>query len=91
VISLVGACGIPPSARAVSLNLTVTQPTRAGNLRLYPADIAVPVVSSLNYVAGLTRANHAVATLSDSGAVAILCAQASGTAHVIVDVDGYFE
>jgi hypothetical protein len=29
--------------------------------------------------------------LGDSGAIAVHCDQASGTVHVIIDVDGYFE
>ncbi len=31
-----GPCGVPTSAKAVSANLTVTQPTTAGNLVLFP-------------------------------------------------------
>jgi len=44
---LAGRCGIPSSARAVAVNLTVTAPTTRGNLRLYPANQAVPPTSSL--------------------------------------------
>jgi hypothetical protein len=91
LFTLFGTCGIPSSARAVSLNVTVTQPTRAGNVRLYPAGIPVPLVSSLNYVAGITRANEAVVKLSAAGGLAVRCTQSSGTAHVILDVNGYFE
>src|SRR4030095_4621950 len=45
VFPLVGSCGIPPNARAVSLNVTVTQPQAAGNLRLYPAHDPCPPTS----------------------------------------------
>jgi hypothetical protein len=89
--ALAGRCGIPASARAVTLNLTVTGPTAAGNLRLYPADQAVPSTSTLNYSSGQTRANNAIVGLSPSGALAVRCTQAAGTAHVILDVTGYFE
>ncbi len=91
VFSLVGRCGIPSTARAIAVNLTVTQPTAGGNLRLYPADVPAPNASSLNYTAGMTRANSQVAGLSSSGALAIRCMQSAGTAHVILDVTGYFE
>jgi hypothetical protein len=91
VFSLVGTCGIPASARAVSVNLTVTQPTMAGVLRVYPADVPMPLVFSLVYAAGQTRSNAFVAGLSPSGALAIRCTQAFGTAHVTLDVTGYFE
>jgi chitinase len=89
--ALTGRCGIPASARAVTLNLTVTGPTAAGNLRLYPANQAVPSTSTLNYSSGQTRANNAIVGLSPSGALGVRCAQAAGTAHVILDVTGYFE
>ena len=89
--TLAGICGIPASARAVTLNLTVTGPTATGNLRLYPADQAVPSTSTLNYATGQTRANNAIASLSPSGALAIRCSQASGTVQAILDVTGYFE
>jgi hypothetical protein len=88
---LAGQCGLPASARAVAFNLTATGATAAGNLRLYPADQALPPTSTLNYSAGQTRANNAVVGLSASGAVAVRCSQASGTVHFILDVTGYFE
>ncbi len=91
VFSLAGRCGIPPTASAVSVNLTVTQPTAAGNLRLYPAGSPVPTVSALNYAAGATRGNNALASLNGLGELSIRCAQATGTANVILDVNGYFE
>jgi hypothetical protein len=88
---LYGRCSIPASARAVSLNVTVTQPTTAGNLRMYEGGAPLPLVSSLNYSAGQTRGNNAVAGLSAAGQLTIRCTQGSGTAHVILDVNGYFE
>jgi hypothetical protein len=51
----------------------------------------VPTVSSLNYAAGQTRGNNAIVPLSSAAALAIHCGQASGTAHAIMDVNGYFE
>ena len=72
------------------MNVTVTQPTAAGFLTLYPGP-ALPLVSSINYSAGQTRANNAVVGLSVSGQLAIRCGQASGTTHAILDVTGYFE
>jgi len=91
VFPLFGRCGIPSTARAVSVNLTVAQPTAQGNLRLYPAGTPLPLVSSVNYVPGQTRGNNAVVPLNGLGEMAVRCSQASGTAHVILDVNGYFE
>lgn len=82
-------CGIPAGARAVSLNLAVTQPTASGNVRLYPAGAAVPTVSAINYSAGQTRSNNAVVGLSAAGELKAR-AQPTGTVHLILDVNGYF-
>jgi cytochrome b561 len=87
---MVGSCGIPPEADAVAVNVTVTQPTAAGHITIYPSGIAVPLVSTLNYSAGQTRANNAIVQLGAGGAIAVTCGQAAGTAHFIIDVVGYF-
>jgi hypothetical protein len=91
VFTLAGACGVPVTAKAVSLNLTVTQPTAQGNVRIYPAGTPLPLVSTINYSPAQTRANNAIASLSSLGQVAVRCSQASGTVHVVLDVNGYFE
>lgn len=83
--------GASATARAVSLNVAVTQPGAAGNLRLFAASSPVPLVSAINYGAGQTRANNAIAPLSADGRLAIRCFQATGGAQVILDVNGYFE
>ncbi len=89
--AVANTCGIPPTAKAISVNLAVTQPTAAGNLRLRPGGVPVPLVSSINYTAGQTRSNNAVVPLNASGQIAVFCGQASGTVHFILDVNGYFE
>jgi Domain of unknown function DUF11/Chlamydia polymorphic membrane protein (Chlamydia_PMP) repeat len=85
------ACGVPATAWAVSLDVTVTQPTAAGNVRLYPGGTPVPLTSSLNYAAGATRGNNAIASLGNGGNLTALASQASGSVHLILDVNGYFE
>ncbi len=91
LVPTAGQCGIPAGAVAVALNVTVTQPTAAGNLRLFPAGLPVPLVSTINYSAGQTRANNAVVALSDTGDLDVHCAQASGSTHFVVDVYGYLK
>ncbi len=85
-----GRCGIPSAANAVSLNVTVTGPSAAGNLALFPAGAAA-TTSAVNYSAGQTIANNAIVMLGASAGLAVRCNQASGTTHVILDVNGYFE
>jgi hypothetical protein len=85
-----GQCGIPSGATAVSLNVTVTSPSDSGNLRLFAAGAPVPTASALNWSAGQTRANNAIIPLNASGQLAARCAP-SGTTHLIIDVNGYFQ
>jgi glucose/arabinose dehydrogenase len=91
VLTVTGACGVPATARAVSVNVTVTQPTAAGYLVLRANGTTVPVASTINYGTGQTRANAATVALSTSGQVAVRNGQATGTAHFILDVNGYLE
>ena len=86
---LTGQCGIPGSARAVAVNLTVTGPTAAGDLRFY-SEGPLPSTSSINYRARQTRANNAVVSLSAGGAFTVHCDQSGGTVDLILDVSGYF-
>jgi uncharacterized repeat protein (TIGR01451 family) len=88
---VVGSCGIPATAWAVSLNVAVTGPTAAGNLRVYPGGTPVPASSTLNYAAGQTRANNARVSLGPAGDVAVFNGQALGTTDFILDVNGYFQ
>ena len=88
---IAGRCGVPSSARAVSVNVTVTQPTAGGSLLAYPAGLAEPLATTINYRAGQTRANNAVVGLNTSGAAAVRCRQGLGTVHMIIDVNGYFQ
>jgi uncharacterized repeat protein (TIGR01451 family) len=92
VFAMAGHCGIPPTAKALSVNVTVTQPGATGNIRLFPAGVAVPTTSSVNYSAGQTRANNAITKLNPAGEVAAFAGQPAGTTvHLIIDVGGYFE
>jgi hypothetical protein len=88
--TITARCNVPTTARAVSLNVAVTEPTAAGNVRLFPAGSSVPVVSMVNYSAGQTRTNNAVVGLSDTGRLTVHV-EPSGSTHVILDVNGYLE
>jgi Tol biopolymer transport system component len=93
VLTVHGACGIPATAWAVAVNITVVEPTGSGHLLFSPAD-ATTSSSTLNFAAGRTRANNAVLRLAldATGALAVVPAVAgNGTVQVILDVTGYFE
>ncbi len=68
VWALAGLCGIPSSARALALNVTVTEPSEAGDLRLSPPGVG-PSTSTLNYGPAQTRAAFAVAVVERVGGV----------------------
>jgi len=87
---LAGHCGIPANAQTLSLNVTVTGATAAGDLQLFAGGTVPPGTPTIPYRAGQTRADNAVSALGSSGDLAIQCDQASGAVHVILDVDGYF-
>jgi hypothetical protein len=88
--AVAGNCGVPASAAAISVNVTVAQSTTAGDLRLFAGGASLPLVSTINYGAGQTRANNAVTSLGATG-LAVRCDQPSGTVEAIVDVNGYFQ
>jgi ELWxxDGT repeat protein len=89
-IVLANRCGIPASARALSVNLTVTGPTKQGQLVLYPNGISLPKTTNLSYSPNQTRANNAILELGPSGDIKVHCAQHSGTVQLIIDINGYF-
>ncbi|HEY7605252.1 MAG TPA: hypothetical protein VID07_00585 [Actinomycetes bacterium] len=88
---------VPPEARAIACNLTVTSGTSGGNLRAFPGNSdVIPLVSSVNWVTGQTVANFAiVATATPNegdfqASVGLFNASTKGSVHVIVDISGYF-
>ncbi|HTO85975.1 MAG TPA: FG-GAP-like repeat-containing protein [Thermoanaerobaculia bacterium] len=86
-----GNCGIPPTARTLAANITVTQSTADGFLSVYPLGAPAPGTSTINYRTGQTRANNTLVSLDGSGAFVVQCGQAGGQVNVILDVTGYFE
>ncbi|MBV8520375.1 MAG: hypothetical protein JO197_23490 [Acidobacteria bacterium] len=86
-----GFCGVPTTAKAVSLNVTVTQASQASWLAVWPSGTARPVVSMINFeptdpalangiIVGLSSATQDLSVYNNFGSV-----------HVIIDVTGYFQ
>ena len=85
-------CAIPPGAKSISANATVTEPNAGGHLTVYPGGTSVPATSTINYRAGQTRANNAIVPLGTDGTISAFSGQPpGGTVHVILDVNGYFQ
>ena len=85
------SCSIPATARALVVNVTVVAPTAGGNLRLFSADELRPMTSVVTFAAGQTRAAHAILRLGAAGNFSAFCGTTSGSAHLVLDVAGYFE
>jgi hypothetical protein len=91
LFTMTGTCGVPADARALSANVTVTEPAATGGLVLHPGDEATPTASTISFAAGYTRANNAILPMSGDGSGTVnVVNQSSGTVHLIVDVNGYF-
>lgn len=89
VFPVAGHCGIPSTAQAASLNMTVTLTTGAGFLAIWPdgSPQPTPLVSTLNYVAGQTVANNVLAGLGTIGGINVYSLV---KVDLVIDVNGYF-
>jgi YVTN family beta-propeller protein len=84
-----GNCTIPTTATGITANVTSVNPTAAGFLTLWPADVTQPLTSNLNYMAGSPPTPNSVTVrLSTNGQLNTF--NSAGTVHVIIDIVGYF-
>ena len=82
-----GRGGVAADADAVVLNVTVTDPERAGYLTVYPCGATRPLASNLNYDSvGQTISNTVIVKVGVGGKV---CIFTSGSTHLIADTNGY--
>jgi hypothetical protein len=88
--AVAGICGIPGSARALSLNFTITGPgqTVPGFLTAWPTGGAVPPVSILNW--DHVPAQLANAAVVPTNASTSFTVNVSAATHVIIDINGYY-
>ncbi len=82
------ADGVPSTATAVALNVTVTGTTDASYLSVYPTGGTKPYVSNLNWTMGETVPNSVIVPVGTSGDVSFY--NHTGSANVVVDLEGYF-
>jgi hypothetical protein len=74
-------------ARAAVIDLAAVDPAGDGYLTAWSCDEAMPPTSNLNYVAGATRATHAVVTLAADTSICVFSLVAT---DVLVDVTGSY-
>jgi hypothetical protein len=88
-VQVTGQGGVAPTGvSAVVLNATVTQPTRASYLTIWPTGISRPVISNLNYTAGQTVPNLVTVAVGQAGKVSVY--NFAGSTHVVFDVVGFY-
>jgi hypothetical protein len=75
----------------VTVNIAVVNPTSLGHLTIYPAGGSAPLASTINFRAGIVRANNAILLLGASGEVAVSNGMTSGSTDFVLDVTGWFE
>jgi hypothetical protein len=86
-----GLCGVPTSAKAVSLNVTITQASQPSWLAVWPSGQTRPNVSMINFEpSDPALANGIIVGLS-TNAQDLSVYNNFGSVHVIVDVTGYFQ
>ena len=80
-------CGIPATAAAYSLNVTVVPDGPLAYLTLWPFGSAQPDVSTLNSFDGSVVANAAIVPAGEGGGIDVYV---TNPTQVILDIDGYF-
>ncbi len=88
-VQITGQGGVPATGVvAVAVNVTATEAGGAGFVTAFPAGSGRPLASNLNtQVAGDTVPNMAIVALGAGGAISLYT---NSSAHLIVDVAGYF-
>ncbi len=86
-VQIAGTARVPVGATAAVLNVTATDAVEPGFLTVFPSDRGRPLVSSVNYVAGIARPNTVIAPIGADGKIKVF---AFAQTQVIVDVMGWF-
>jgi hypothetical protein len=80
-------CGVPSGAKAYSINATVLPNEPTSYLTLFPSGQAQPLVSTLNAIDAAYTSNAALVPASNTGSISAFLSQ---TAHLLIDINGYF-
>jgi hypothetical protein len=86
-----GVCGVPTTAKAVSLNVTVTQATAPSWLTVWPSGTTRPIVSMINFEASDPALGNGIIVGVSTNTQDLSVYNDFGNVHVIIDVTGYFQ
>jgi hypothetical protein len=81
---------VPPTATAITGNLTVTNATTAGFVSLGPTMTGTPSTSTLNVATGANVANGVTVALSGGKLAGVWAGSVGSSADLLFDVTGYF-
>ena len=85
--AVTGRGGVPATASAVALNVTVTDGSGPGFVTVYPCGGTPPTASNVNFLAGQTVPNAVISMIGTNGKV---CLFTQNTADLVVDVNAAF-
>ena len=89
--TIAGTCGVPQDASGVLLNVTVVNPTDAGYVGVFAAERQDFDARVTSFPAGTTRASSLILGFVPGGDGQLTVRlRAPGSAHVVLDVSGYF-
>jgi hypothetical protein len=81
------SCGIPSSAQAYSLNMTVVPQGPLSYLTTWPTGQPQPFVSTLNSFDGRVVANAAIVPAGTNGSTSVFV---TNPTDMVIDINGYF-
>jgi hypothetical protein len=88
-VGIVGVDGIPSSATAVAVHITVTNAKGGGFVAAVPDGSTTPTTSSVNFATGQTASNTVIVPIAADGKIKLYNG-ATGAVDLIADVAGYF-
>lgn len=86
-VKVAGEHGVPLEAKAVLLNVTITEADGLGFVTAWPCGHPRPLASFLNYTRGVDRANLTPVRVGEGGKV---CLFVQAGTEVVADLNGYY-
>jgi hypothetical protein len=81
---------VPAGATAITYNITITGPTGPNFVAVTAGDAGSFVASAINFNGTADIANAATVTIDASRQIKVWAGDQGGSAHVIIDVTGYY-
>jgi serine protease len=86
-----GNCGVPTSAKAVTLNVAITAATTVSFLSAWPSGQARPIVATINFRSTDQALSNGATVGLSTNAQDLSVYNSDGNVHVILDVTGYYQ